>query len=911
METMTRKKHWLLLFIILMINQGCAVTSDIVGNVVTATLPKSGENSIFQLQKLYLDGNFSKFIYHFEKKYQISYSPKSNSFSYLKFPDFLYFNRCYIHSLIENREYGKAETYIRLFYNKHPEYKYNYIPSKSAAGPNFIWEIRLYKSYLDWLATKNRQVFDTLISNDSFKSLSPPDIIFIGMIYERYVGDFNKAIEIYQFAIRKAQNLGFIHFDSKMAYTLLGTRRLVSLYIKIGLLKEAETSLFTYENNTKGLLYNIGGSIAKHIPRYDAFLSIIDIEAGALYSILRNFEKSDELFAKSKDIILEIEKTPEAKICGSWESQAIANFYIKRGMFLYGLQEKNNEAKKDLEKGLQYISENQLDIAGLDLSKSSAFLYYSDLTYRMNEFERSIYFAKQALKLSSQNREIKNIIKSQSKIARVFMARGELDKAGKIYHLIEKDIDKDVIDNWNILYDIAKYYMQVSDFNLAQSYLDKIIIIISKLYYNKLSNPIDQYEFSKNIFNVFEDQIYICVKINDKLKAFNYLEILKSISFYKHFPYIDTSALYSINLQTAKDILSVFNENEAGISYFIGNKHSFAFIINRNRLDIINIAIVNSEINELVTHIRQAIPDKINFKDSPRVRHASFNLYKSLVQPAVELIKNKNKVLISPHRSLNNLPFDVLTKECDPPEEILPSLLINFYNFVFIPNFSFMLRANDPNFNEINRISAFGDLPRLSYSCFSDESTDKLEHSCKDIAELKLLYPNTRTFVRQDASETNFYNALQNSDLIFVASHAKVVSSSPLNSCILLAKDSTENGRVTVSELANKKISAKLVFLSACDTGHFVSYDGKENEFGMGGGLFALNRVFLQAGVSNVVSTLWSVDDESTSQFTKLFFEQFSKLHEPSFAVRRSKLIFIREINEMPYFWAGITIWGI
>lgn len=75
-----------------------------------------------------------------------------------------------------------------------------------------------------------------------------------------------------------------------------------------------------------------------------------------------------------------------------------------------------------------------------------------------------------------------------------------------------------------------------------------------------------------------------------------------------------------------------------------------------------------------------------------------------------------------------------------------------------------------------------------------------------------------------------------------------------------------------------------LVTLSACDSGavdRSLSWDEFEG----------LPHVFLQAGAANVVSSLWSVDDRSTSLLMQRFYSNLKQLGEsPAQALREAAL---------------------
>ncbi|MFN0213590.1 MAG: CHAT domain-containing protein [Saprospiraceae bacterium] len=102
-------------------------------------------------------------------------------------------------------------------------------------------------------------------------------------------------------------------------------------------------------------------------------------------------------------------------------------------------------------------------------------------------------------------------------------------------------------------------------------------------------------------------------------------------------------------------------------------------------------------------------------------------------------------------------------------------------------------------------------------------------------------------------------------------------------------------------------LKADLVMLSACETGL-----GKEAK---GEGVMSLARAFAQAGAACIVSSLWSVNDRSTSRLLQYFYEKIGTGYATSKALREAKLAYLSDPKignaaQSPYFWAGLVAVG-
>lgn len=135
--------------------------------------------------------------------------------------------------------------------------------------------------------------------------------------------------------------------------------------------------------------------------------------------------------------------------------------------------------------------------------------------------------------------------------------------------------------------------------------------------------------------------------------------------------------------------------------------------------------------------------------------------------------------------------------------------------------------------------------------------------------------------------------------LIHIGSHATLDMEHPDQSGILLA-----NGKLDESSIRSLNVTARLVTLSACDTA-----EGKEIR---GEGLMSLQRAFLYAGAGSVLSALWPVDDEATSEFMAFFYAGLLKQHLTLAASLRNAQASMRANPRRrdPYYWAAFTLQG-
>jgi CHAT domain-containing protein/tetratricopeptide (TPR) repeat protein len=93
-----------------------------------------------------------------------------------------------------------------------------------------------------------------------------------------------------------------------------------------------------------------------------------------------------------------------------------------------------------------------------------------------------------------------------------------------------------------------------------------------------------------------------------------------------------------------------------------------------------------------------------------------------------------------------------------------------------------------------------------------------------------------------------------------------------------------DGGILTAEAIASLPLeNLELVVLSACESGLGEVADGE--------GVFGLQRAFHQAGTTNVVASLWKVDDRATAALMRIFYYKlFRENKPPSVALREAQL---------------------
>ena len=186
----------------------------------------------------------------------------------------------------------------------------------------------------------------------------------------------------------------------------------------------------------------------------------------------------------------------------------------------------------------------------------------------------------------------------------------------------------------------------------------------------------------------------------------------------------------------------------------------------------------------------------------------------------------------------------------------------------------------------------------------SSENFNPLIHSRN---ELKFLDSelDASSFAEGDASKSNFIKESKAYDILHLSTHASIGDGNLERSWIAFSDidiDSESDYKLYLKDLYALKLKAAMVVLSACETG-----SGKLER---GEGVMSLARGFAYAGCKSVITTLWEVNNQSTSEIVKSFYTYLGAGEMKDQALRLAKLDYLKsqkvdQFSAHPFFWAA------
>jgi CHAT domain-containing protein/cytochrome c-type biogenesis protein CcmH/NrfG len=309
----------------------------------------------------------------------------------------------------------------------------------------------------------------------------------------------------------------------------------------------------------------------------------------------------------------------------------------------------------------------------------------------------------------------------------------------------------------------------------------------------------------------------------------------------------------------------------------------------------VDLSVSSTELSQTVRRFLRLCSDPRS--DMNAVGHIGRQLYDWLIEPIEEYLTPSRLLAIEADGELAKLPFSALpSKQGD--------FLGERFEIVMSPGLQFWALLRRPEaFSSSDRALIIG-----VSSGEGNLGADVLPLSDAQIEAREVGNHFAHSVILLDQQAT--FDALRREIAVARVFHfvGHAIASADRNGLVLArspAGSTQDDSTWFVDAPKLKKVKmAKLdlVVLSACATA------GDEQGLVDPGSLV---RVFLRAGVPQVVATRWNVDSNSTTELMKLFYQYLATGEEPSSALKSAQhTLHSRPETSHPYYWASFAAFG-
>jgi CHAT domain-containing protein len=369
-----------------------------------------------------------------------------------------------------------------------------------------------------------------------------------------------------------------------------------------------------------------------------------------------------------------------------------------------------------------------------------------------------------------------------------------------------------------------------------------------------------------------------------------------------------------------RDIQQTIDAQTTFIEYFEGASNIYAFSITKNTASVHSIPRTADYSKDIIgfqaTLIGLEEASKNTAKSYRQLVETGYQFYQKFLQNS--LAESQERLIIIPDGQLSYLPFEAfLTKAT--------ALDINQSNsksnFATLP---YLVRDYKINYHYSatlwiehlmrNKVSKNGRILALAPSYknkIAPEWRSPYEKKLRaELVELPgalreldfLKWEFEGSFLANNyATETAFKEAALDYSILHFAVHGLVDTKNPEFSGLALSEDGSkkEDNVLYTYEIKQLGLNADLVVLSACETGI--------GKYQLGEGILSIGRDFMYAGVPSMVTTLWSLNDYSSSIIVEQFYRNLGAGMEKDEALRQAKLFYLDNYNGLsthPALWA-------
>jgi CHAT domain-containing protein len=419
------------------------------------------------------------------------------------------------------------------------------------------------------------------------------------------------------------------------------------------------------------------------------------------------------------------------------------------------------------------------------------------------------------------------------------------------------------------------------------------------------------------------------------------------------------------------EVQDLLHADEVILSYLTDRQDTFLFVVRKERHALYRIALTATELDRIVKALRKGLDsdnmldssDGSQKKDPAQKYHTlqdylvpafdvvqAHTLYQKLVAPAESLLEGVRHVMIIPDGALTSLPFGVLvTKKPTRPIKQWRQYgripwLTKKYALSTLPSIGALrvLRHFAKHSSAAEPLVGFGD-PLLGDGTKSGKKSsrglsaqalfqrgpiadaDTVRNAFLRLPETQqeleamadaLGTKHTSLYLQERATETQVrsmtllpYRVVAFATHGLMAGEFKGVAESALVLTPPRVASKSDDGLLTASEVAQLKLNADWVILSACNT---AAADGTTGAQGLSG----LARSFFYAGSRALLVSHWYVISDATVQLQTGLFAVLKA--QPGLgraeALRRARINLMKQRNKPyfahPMFWAPFVVVG-
>ncbi len=342
---------------------------------------------------------------------------------------------------------------------------------------------------------------------------------------------------------------------------------------------------------------------------------------------------------------------------------------------------------------------------------------------------------------------------------------------------------------------------------------------------------------------------------------------------------------YDTTMVSLSKVKKYLAKDQTILEYFMGDDAVYALIITPNKTDLQKIPLLEYAKNakQFLSYCADNQKVNQNFRDFLSVSNQIYQqIFRYLNIPKGRLIITQDGYF---------LPFEALSKSSKRAE-----YLLNDYAISYTYSVQFLLKNLGENSFSFSH--KFMGMSPVNY-CKNLNQTS-LSGSDISLSEVASNFVFGKKFSAKEATKNTFLTYAKDYKIVHLYTHAQADSTD--QEPMIYFADSV----LKLSELnALERFKTQLLVLSACKTA--VGKNAK------GEGILSLSRGFAALGIPATLTTLWSVENQSTYTLNELFYRYLSEGYPKDISLQKAKIEFLQSQSgekQLPTFWAAAVLVG-
>lgn len=567
--------------------------------------------------------------------------------------------------------------------------------------------------------------------------------------------------------------------------------------------------------------------------------------------------------------------------------------------------------------------------------------------------EEAIKLCKETMAQARQHNLQEEVYKSHYLMGRIFALQNNHIKTARHYQIAIAQIER-ILGNlvhdlspsflhttWSIYEDMIMLYLQQEQAAKAFSYLERARSLTLRQYLNKLKIPsnmeeereetvpvemlrtqmeLKNWQESHHYYSsllteidtsispaldkaIIEKELKQCeIKVNELFERLHLHQI--EVDREDHQPRLRKHVKTKKRLFVTQEIDPVrlrqhLSSEQLLLTYYLHKEKLIIFALTADRMVTYENPEGARELEYLFpllhAHLQTGGWSDANNPPQKTIRRLLNRLYTLLIAPVASLLPPlSGHLIIVPYGPLHKLPFHALYDG--------RRFLIEDFQVSYLPASSLLMHLGSVSSSIENQFIHMENAkkPPLVFGYSENGQLQRVYDEAKTVATLL----EGDCYLEQDATIANLIQQAASAPIIHLATHGQSRLDAPNFSYVRLA-----DGQLNAIDAFSLNLAeCELVTLSGCETGLALSSGGDEQ--------LGLGRAFLAAGANSLIMSLWSVEDNATSELMKLFYQHLLNGESKVQALRAAQCHFLRQDGSMPamythpYFWAAFRLVG-